>query len=211
MKNKTAKLLMLLSVLFLGALFTREATGEYIWVKDKQVSSRNVLPSSLSSRMVPLSESKALETVRGIMGEEMSMTISKYDKRNRLQAAQTSPKTLLPEEIAGQGSRELAGEDYMFILEVQVKESEGQTRITAKAWPIYRVPERRSGDRKNKMEIKVETEPGQTVAMGPMIILPVIGRPADYDAKILPDAGQRAGNLVRYFMQALDRAMRTEK
>ena len=203
MKHKRIQWL-IFSALLLGVAIAHAAKHDHTWLKDKRVSSQDVLSSSLSSRIVPLSEAKALETVRSIMKRDLHMTLSKYDKKNRQQVAQTTLKTILPEEIAGRGNRELADEDYVFMLEVELKKIDGQTRIIAKAHPIYRVRATKGDDKKNTIEIKVKAEPGQAVALGPMFVMPAAGQPADYNAQTLPDAAQRAANLVRYFMQELD-------
>ena len=201
----------MLPALLLAVATVTTAKQDYIWVKDKRVSSLDILASSLSTRILQLSETRALKTVRSIMSRELHMTLSKYDKKNREQAAQTTTETILPEKIAGRGDRKLADEDYVFMLEVELKEIDGQTRIIAKAQPIYRVRNIEGEDRKNTVEIIVKAEPGQAVALGPMFVMPVSGQLTDYNAQILPDAAKRVANLVRYFMQELDRKIGGEE
>lgn len=201
---------LILPALLLGVATVNAAKHEYKWVEDKQVSSQDILISSLSTRIVQMSKVQALKTVRSIMSRELHMKLSKYDEKNSQQAAQTTPKTVLPKEIAGLDSKELAGEDYVFLLEVELKKIGNHTRITAKAQPIYRVRKKEGEEEKDTITVKVKAEPGQAVALGPMFVMPIAGRPADYHAQMLPDAAQRCANLVRYFMLKLDQRIGAE-
>jgi len=61
------------------------------------------------------------------------------------------------------------------------------------------------------IEIKVKADPGQAVAIGPMFVVPIVGRPSDYGVDVLPDAAARAGKLVKSFMYSLDKRVSASK
>ncbi len=183
----------------------------YKWVKDKKVSSKQVLSRSQAKRVISLSESQALQMVRQVMTDDLYLALGEYQKTKHLQEAETTDDSVLPEEVIGEEEVELVDEDYGFLLEVKLKKYGGRTRVTAKAHPIYRIRDLEAEDAESDeenagtIEIKVKADQNQAVAIGPMFVAPIIGRPSDYDITILPEAALRAGKLVKSFMYLLDK------
>ncbi len=183
----------------------------YKWVKDKKVSSKQVLRSSQSKRVIPVTETQALQMIRQVMTDDLYLALGEYQKTKHLQEAETTDDSVLPEEIIGEEEVELVDEDYGFLLELKLRKYGKRTRVTAKAYPIYRIRDLEAEDAESDeenastIEIKVKANRDQAVAVGPMFIAPIIGRPSDYDITILPDAAARAGKLVKSFMYLLDK------
>lgn len=185
----------------------------YKWVKDRRVSSDRVLPGPQRTRVVPLPEDQALELVRRVMVEDLFLGLAEYHKTKHIQDGETTSDSVLPEAVVGQGDIELVDEDYRFFLEVKLRAYGGRTRITAKASPMYRIRDLdaegeaygESAGGETGVDLKVRGDAGAAVAMGPIFIAPIDGRPSDYRVLPLPDAGERAGKLVRSFMYLLDR------
>lgn len=196
---------LVLSVLLMGITSVEAKKNGYTWVKDKQVSSEEVLPKSLSSRILAMPEKQVRKKVQNILSQHIYMKLYAFDKTNQTQSAETTLKSSLPKEIAGKGSRELAGEDYMFVLAIEFKSNEKQTRISAKAHPVYRVLKK--DEKESKTTITVSVDAGKAATIGPMLIMPIEGKALDYDANTLADAAKRGADLVRYFMLELDEKM----
>jgi len=107
-------------------------------------------------------------------------------------------------------------EDYRFVLEVKTKAYGRRTRVTAVVWPVYRIRDYEKEDELSDepegstVHVKINAEPGQAVAMGPIVVAPLLGLPGDYGIIPLPDAGQRAAAITRSFMLDLDRRLQAE-
>ena len=205
---------LLAAVLVTGATGVLAKARIYKWVKDKEVSSGDVLTKTQASRVVTLSERRALEAVRRVMTEDLYLVLAEYHDSRHRQDAETTPDSVLPEAVVGQEDLELADEDYRFLLQVRLKAYGGRTRVLAEAYPVYRV---RDYDKEaeldedgggGEVEIKVRADEHQAVAVGPIFVAPVPGRPGRYGAELLPDAAERAGDLVKSFVYFLDRRIR---
>jgi|GEM_PF-4941367 len=184
----------------------------YKWVKDKYASSRDVLKDTQGSRVIKLPETQALAVVKKVMTDKLYMALAEYHKTRHQQDAEVTPDTVLPEEIVHQQEVELVDEDYGFILEVKLKDYGNRTRVTAVAWPIYRIHDVEAEEEANPegsagttVEVKVKSgDQPAMVGMGPIFVMPILGRAADYNCQPLPDAPERAALLVRSFMYFLD-------
>jgi hypothetical protein len=195
-----------------GMAFTAWAKPRiYKWVKDKQVSSELVLERSQFQRVLPIPEGQTQDLVKQVMTEDLAMALGEYHTTKHQLDADTTADSVLPEEVVKQETIDLADEDYCFVLEVQLKKFGGRTRLTATAWPVYRVRDMDAEDARdedqtaaNSIEVKVSADPGNAVAVGPMMIAPVLGAPGDYGIPPLADAAERAAKLVRSFMYLLD-------
>lgn len=206
----------LLACLLLFTMFSVESSFAapriYKWVKDKRVSSDQTLSKSQSSRVLPISEGNTLEMVKSVMTDDLFMALGDYHKSRNCQDAETTPDTVLPEEVIKREEIELVDEDYRFVLEVSLKKYGNRTRVQAKAVPVYRLrdhdaeaaagAEDESG---HNVEVKIKSNEGSGVFVGPIVVAPIYGMPSDYGIQPLPDAGQRAGKLVRSFMYFLDK------
>lgn len=183
----------------------------YKWVKDKKVSSQDVLRKSQAKRVIPVREAKALKMIQQVMTDDLYLALAEYHKTKHRQDAETTDDSVLPEEIIGEAEVELVDADYCFILEVKLKKYGARTRVAAKAHPIYRIRDMEAEDAESDeenastIEIKVKADTGQAVAVGPMFVVPIAGRPSDFNITILPDAAERAGKLVKSFMYLLDK------
>ncbi len=211
-------ILSLVFVFFLSWVAGAQAKPRiYKWVKDKKVSSKQVLRKSQSQRVIPVSEPRTLEMVQQVMTDDLYLALGEYRKTKHLQEAETTDDSVLPEEIISEEEVELVDEDYGFLLEVKLRKYGARTRVTAKAHPIYRIRDLEAEDAESDedeagtIEIKVKAGRDQAVAVGPMFIAPIIGRPSDYDITILPDAAARAGKLVKSFMYLLDKRVSAAK
>jgi hypothetical protein len=213
------KRVLMLGTLF-AVLFGAGAAHAYIniykWVKDKRVNSDQVLKSAQASRVIPLPESAALNMIRGVMTEDLFLAQAEYHKTKHIQDAETTPDTVLPEEIVGQKEVELIDEDYRFFLEVKLRAYGGRTRITAKASPMYRIhdidaeAEANSGTAAGP-NITVNAGAGAAVAVAAAFVQPFDGLPLDYHCDVLPDAAARAAKIVRSFMYLLDKRVAAGK
>ncbi len=187
----------------------------YKWVKDKNVSSDQVLREAQTSRVVDVSETETLALVREVMTEDLFMALAEYRKTKHLQEGETIKDTILPESIVGTQEVDLVDEDYRFLLEVRLKNVDGRTRVLAKASPVYRIRDLdREDERDNvngessSVEMKVKAPKGAIVDMrGGIYITPLEGLPIDYQINPLPDAQDRAQKLVRSFFYLLDQRL----
>ncbi|MEW6515446.1 MAG: hypothetical protein AB1439_00890 [candidate division FCPU426 bacterium] len=184
----------------------------YKWVKDKRVSSELVLQRSQFQRVVPVTEGQTQELVKQVMTDDLYLALAQYHTTKHQQDAETTVDSALPEEVVKQATVDLIDEDYRFVLEVQLKKFGSRTRVTAKAWPVYRLRDLEAEDARdedntagNSIEVKVRADQGNAVALGPMVIAPILGIPGDYGITPLPDGAERAAELVRSFMYLLDR------
>ncbi len=184
---------------------------QYKWIQDKTVSSDEVLRKSQAQRVLPINESETLEAVKQVMTDDLFMALAQYHKSRHRQDGETTPETVLPEEIVKQHEVELIDEDYRFLLEVSLKKYGARTRVIAKAVPVYRVrdldAEAAQGDNNEgtSVEVKVKSDQGGAVAMGPIFVAPTYGMPGDFGISPLPDAAERGGLLVRSFMYFLEK------
>lgn len=196
-----------------GMAFTAWAKPRiYKWVKDRRVSSEQVLERSQFQRVLPTTESQTQEIVRQVMTDDLYLSLAQYHTTKHQQDAETTADSVLPEEVVKQATIDLVDEDYRFVLEVQLKKFGGRTRLTAKAWPVYRIRDWEAEDARdednsggNSIEVKVRADQGNAVAIGPMVVAPILGAPGDYGITPLPDAAERAAELVRSFMYLLDK------
>lgn len=195
-----------------GLAFTAWAKPRiYKWVKDRRVSSELVLERSQFQRVLPVTENQTEDLVRQVMTDDLYLALAQYHTTKHQQDAETTVDTVLPEEVIRQATIDLVDEDYRFVLEVQLKKFGSRTRVTAKAWPVYRIRDWEAEDARDEdsggstLEVKVRADQGNAVAIGPMMIAPILGAPGDYGIAPLPDAAERAAELVRSFMYLLDK------
>jgi hypothetical protein len=186
----------------------------YKWVKDKRESSDEVLSKSQSSRVLPISETQTLELIRLTMKDDLYMALGEYHKTKHRQEAETTTDTVLPEAIIRTAEIDMIDEDYLFVLEVSMKKYGDRTRVMAKASPVYRVrdydAEAAAGSEDSggqTVEVKIKSDQGGGIAMGPIVVAPIYGVPSDYGAQPIPGAAKRASQLVRSFMYFLDKRM----
>lgn len=201
-----------MAAMMVGVAFTAWAKPRiYKWVKDRRVSSELVLERSQFQRVLPIAENQTGELVRQVMTDDLYLVLAQYHTTKHQQDAETTVDTVLPEEVIKQATIDLVDEDYRFVLEVQLKKFGGRTRLTAKAWPVYRIRDLEAEDAQDEegsgstLELKVRAGQGNAVAIGPMLIAPILGAPGDYGITPLPDAAERAAHLVRSFMFLLDK------
>ncbi len=208
--NKTGITIMVGIMLGLSVL-AHAGPHHYKWIEDKNVSSDQVLRKSQAQRVLPVNESDTLEAVKQVMTDDLFMALAQYHKSRHRQDAESTPDTVLPEEIVRQKEVDFVDEDYRFLLEVSMKRYGARTRVIAKAVPVYRVRDRDAeaaqGDESEgtSVEVKVKSEQGGAVAMGPIFVAPTYGMPGDYGISPLPDAAERGGLLVRSFMYFLEK------
>jgi len=191
----------------------------YKWVKDKKVSAHDVLRRSQYSRVVPMSETKVQEVIQSIMTDDLYLALAQYHKTRHQQDAETTADSVLPEEVVHQKEIELIDEDYRFILEVKTKRYGNRTRVMVNAAPVYRIRDfeaeaARDGDDStggSSIEVKVKTDRSSAMALGPILVAPILGLPCDYGITPLPDAAERAGEIVKSFMYFLDMRMKAGK
>jgi hypothetical protein len=148
------------------------------------------------------------------MTGDLFLALAEYHKSKHQQDAETTPDSVLPEQVIGQAEVELGDEDYLFSLEVRLKSYADRTRLIVNAHPVYRIhdvdaeEEANSETAENTVEVKVKAGRNQAVSMGPVYIEPALGVPADYEIQPLPDAAERCAKLVRSFMYLLDQRIK---
>jgi hypothetical protein len=205
-------LIMVLSIAVIGHAKPRI----YKWVKDKKVSSDDVLRRAQYTRVVPVAEAEAQSIIDRVLTEELYFALAAYHTTRHKQDAETTADSVLPEEVVRQVEYELVDEDYRFILQVKTKKYGNRTRVTAKAAPVYRLrdaeaEEARDGDDEtgsSTVSVKIKAGHGGAVVMGPIIVAPMLGYPHEYGITPLPDAGKRAGEIVKSFMYFLDKQVK---
>ncbi len=188
----------------------------YKWVEDKRVSSNDVLRKSQYLRVVPMSEAQTLAVVKRIMTDELYMALAQYHTTRHQMDAETTPDTVLPEEVVRQAEFDLIDENYRFILKVKLKPYGNRTRVTAKAVPVYRIRDAEAEEARddddtvggNSIEVKVQAGRGSVVALGPIVIAPILGFPGDYGIRPLPEAQKRAGEIVKSFNYFMDQHLK---
>jgi hypothetical protein len=195
--------LMVLAMDFPGVALADPASHSYKWVKDEKISSANVLTSGQSSRIVPVASAQALELVRQVMGGDLHLSLANYSAAYHRQVAETTPETLVPKQIAKKEVPSLASEDYKFMLEAQLKADGNQTRITLLANPIYRVDTAKAPKAVHSL-VEIRNDSTREVNLGPIFVMPPTSQPEDFDMQTLPDAAERAAQLVRACMYYLD-------
>ncbi len=191
----------------------------YKWVKDKKVSSDEVLRRSQYTRVMPVAEADAQAMIQRIMTNDLYLSLAQYHTTRHQQDAETTLDSVLPEEVVRQAEVELVDEDYRFILQVKTKKYGNRTRITAKASPVYRLRDVEAEEARDEdddttgttVSVKIKAGLGGAVAMGPIIVAPVLGYPHDYGITPLPDASKRAGEIIKSFMFFLDKQIKAAK
>ena len=183
----------------------------YKWIKDKEVSSKDVLKASQTKRVINLSEEKTLQLIREVMTKDIHLALAEYHKTKHRQDAETVSDSVLPEKIIGEEELELFDENYRFILQVRLKKVGKRTRIIAEAYPMYRVEEESDTKEDNTLEVKVKANKNQVVAMGPIFIAPISGIPSEYNVEILPEAANIAAKVVKSFMYFVDEKVKNKK
>jgi hypothetical protein len=200
--------LVILAVLFPVLASAGQANHSYKWVKDDKVSSQGILDSGQAFRLVPMKQAQALELVRKVMSGDLCLSLAEFNQAHRQQEAETTLKTILPEEITKQEIPSMASEDYCFILDAKLKADGDKTRITLVAIPVYRVDTAKAANAgQNVVEIKIKTDSSQVIGMGPIFVMPTAGQPTDFNLQTLPDAADRAAMLVRSFVYYLDQKL----
>jgi hypothetical protein len=214
MKKKWALSVLVIGMFGLAGVAFANSPHIYKWVKDKNVSSDQVLKEAQTSRVVALSETAALNAVRKVMVDDLYMALAEYHKTKHRQDGETVKDTVLPESVVGKQEIDLVDENYRFVLEVRLKAAEnGRTRVLVKASPMYRIRDLEKEDERNDtrqgdstVEMKINAPQGTVVDMhGGIYIEPLIGLPMDYQIETLSDAADRAQKLVRSFLYLLDR------
>jgi hypothetical protein len=215
-KMKQVKIVSLVLVLLFSLAALAQAKPRiYKWVKDKKTSSQDILRKTQYSRVISASERSAQSIIQKIMTNDLYMSLAKYHKTRHQQDAETTPDSVLPEEVIRQQEIELIDEDYRFILEVKTRRYGNRTRVTAKASPVYRLRDLEAEEARDEddetgsaIQVKVKANQSSAVAMGPIVVAPILGLPSDYGIMPLPDASQRAAEIVKSFMYFLDKRMR---
>ncbi len=191
-------------VLMLIGTVMGQANPGSTWVKDTRVSSDDILTSSQSVRIVPLSEAAALKLVRKIMQQDLNLTLAAYQPEFHLQAAETTLKTKIPDALSEVDHVVLNDKDFMFILEIKLRLHGDKTKLMLVSHPVYHVDPSKQTKPNTRVEIKVQGDASQVVSMGPIFLVPMAGSP-DVGTQTLPDAADRAAKLVRAFMYYLDK------
>jgi hypothetical protein len=214
--HKSAFWAVCLTLLMSGIAVVSEAKPHiYQWVKDKGVSSDQVLKEANRERLLSLPEAQAVKAVRGVMADDLRMVLEAFNAARHRQSGQIASDVVLPEAIVKNQEVLLIGENFKFVLEVRFKAKGEKTAISVSVSPMYRIRDRDKEDERDgtdqsgsSIEIKARAANGGVVAMtNTGYITPLVGLPLDYQVETLPDAADRAGKLVRSFLFFLEQRL----